>query len=158
MIVGVGALLLFASVLSWRIRRLSLSAGMAIADDGRIASDFPQSKVRDEVGELSRQYGDLLDRVRRYNDYLHSLSRKLSHELRTPIAVIQGSLDNLEAGGPEQQTEYLARAREGLARLQRILTAMSEASALEDSIRGQALVDTNLNSLLSEVFPVYRDL
>lgn len=158
MALGIGALVVYASVLSWRIRRLSLAASRAVADDGRIADNFVQSRIPDEVGELSRQYGDLLARVRRYNDYLHSLSRKLSHELRTPIAVIQGSLDNLEASDESRKASYLARAREGLARLQRILTAMGEASVLEDSIRSQPLAATNLNSLLHEVFPVYRDL
>ncbi len=158
MVVGIGALLLFASVLSWRIRRLSAAASKAVSDDGRVADEFPRSKVADEVGELSRQYGDLLARVRRYNDYLHGLSRKLSHELRTPIAVIQGSLDNLEASDESRKASYIERAREGLARLQRILTAMGEASVLEDSIRSQALETTNLNNLLNEIFPVYRDL
>jgi len=158
MTLGIGALLLYASVLSWRIRRLSLAASRAVAEDGRIAGEFTCSKVSDEVGELSRQYGDLLARVRRYNDYLHSLSRKLSHELRTPIAVIQGSLDNLEASDESRKADYITRAREGLARLQRILTAMGEASVLEDSIRSQPLAATNLNDLLNEVFPVYRDL
>ena len=158
MVVGIGALLLFASVLSWRIQRLSAAASKAVSDDGRVADEFPRSKVADEVGELSRQYGDLLARVRRYNDYLHGLSRKLSHELRTPIAVIQGSLDNLEASDESRKASYIERAREGLARLQRILTAMGEASVLEDSIRSQALEPTNLNNLLNEIFPVYRDL
>ncbi len=158
MTLAIGALLLYASVLSWRIRRLSLAASNALTEDGRVAGDFPRSAMRDEVGELSRQYADLLARVRRYNDYLHSLSRKLSHELRTPIAVIQGSLDNLEASDASRKAAYLTRAREGLARLQRILTAMGEASVLEDSIRGQPLVATDLNGLLGELFPVYRDL
>ncbi|NND68838.1 MAG: hypothetical protein HKN19_14710 [Halioglobus sp.] len=158
MLLGIGALLAYASVLSWRIRKLSLAASRAVDDNGRVAGDFPRSQLQDELGELSREYGDLLQRVRRYNDYLHSLSRKLSHELRTPIAVIQGSLDNLEASDESHKANYITRAREGLARLQRILTAMGEASALEDSIRSQPLVPTTLNQLLEEIFPVYRDL
>ena len=55
-----------------------------------------------------------------------------------PIAVTRSSLDALEADAGGDREIYLARAREGLERLDRILTRMSEASRLE-----QALGDTD---------------
>ena len=159
---GVAALGLlgYASLLSWRIHRLSQAAERAVADDGRVLEHFPHSRAGDEIGDLSRRYADLLSQVREYNDYLRTLSRKLSHELRTPIAVIQGSLDNLEQAhqpGPERDV-YLQRARTGLLRLNRILTAMSEANRLEDSIRGNPLEELDLAPLVREVGEAYRGL
>lgn len=158
---GIGALGLlgYATLLSWRIRRLSESARQAIAEDGSVVGSFPASRASDEIGTLSRHYADLLDQVRQYNDYLRTLSRKLSHELRTPIAVIQSSLDNLEdAPTAKAQDNYLQRAREGLTRLQRILTAMSEATRLEESISANSLETVDLVPLLREVFTAYRDI
>ena len=153
-------LLAYATLLSWRIGRLSLAASHAIGDDGRVLDNFPRSQAEDEIGELSRSYADLLDRLREYNDYLRTLSRKLSHELRTPIAVIQTSLENLEqAGDPAAQSDvYLTRAREGLARLNGILTAMSEATRLEESIRNNPMEETDLVVLLREVFAAYSEV
>ena len=159
---GIGALGLlgYASLLSWRIRKLSIAASNAIGDDGLVSGGFPRSRAKDEIGELSRHYGDLLQRVREYNDYLRTLSRKLSHELRTPVAVIQTSLDNLEHS-PSTQGEsdvYLQRARGGLLRLQRILTAMNEASRLEESIRKNQAADIDLVPLIKDVFEAYRGI
>jgi dedicated sortase system histidine kinase len=153
-------LLAYATLLSWRIGRLSLAASHAIGDDGRVLDTFPRSQAGDEIGELSRSYADLLDRLREYNDYLRTLSRKLSHELRTPIAVIQTSLENLEqANDPaEHSNVYLTRAREGLARLNGILTAMSEANRLEESIRSNSMEETDLVALLREVFAAYSGI
>ncbi|MCB1706565.1 MAG: proteobacterial dedicated sortase system histidine kinase [Halioglobus sp.] len=153
-------LLGYASVLSWRIRKLSHAANNAIAADGQVSNSFPRSKARDEIGDLSRHYARLLDRVREYNDYLRTLSRKLSHELRTPIAVIQSSLDNLEHSGADaaQSDTYLQRAREGLSRLQRILKAMSEANRLEESIQNNPLVELDLVPLLTDVCEAYREV
>jgi signal transduction histidine kinase len=157
--VGIGALGLlgYASLLSWRIRRLSQAAGEVVRDDGVILDNFPRSSARDEIGELSRRYDDLLAQLREYHDYLRSLSRKLSHELRTPIAVIQTSLENLEQTSAPAGT-YLARAREGLARLNRILTAMSEANRLEESIRNHQPETFDLVPLLREVSVAYGDV
>jgi dedicated sortase system histidine kinase len=156
---GVGALGLlgFASLLSWRIGRLSRAAGEALGDESLHLAAFPRSDAADEIGELSRNYADLLDRLREYNDYLRTLSRKLSHELRTPVAVIQTSLENLEYGNGERDT-YLRRAREGLQRLNGILTAMSEANRLEESIRNNQAVRLDLVPLLQQVFHAYQSI
>jgi dedicated sortase system histidine kinase len=158
--VGMGAfgLLAYASLLSWRIGRLSRAAGNAISEDGLQLQGFPRSNAPDEIGELSRNYANLLERLREYNDYLRTLSRKLSHELRTPVAVIQTSLENLEdaAHDSTEQAVYLSRAREGLQRLNRILTAMSEANRLEESIRNNRPAPLDLVPLLREVFHAYQ--
>jgi len=153
-------LLGYASILSWRISRLSRAAGDVVRSDGSISADFPRSHSNDEIGELSRRYADLLDQVREYNDYLRTLSRKLAHELRTPIAVIQSSLDNLssEAISEEEAATYVTRARTGLERLARILTAMSEAAHLEESVRSARQSPLDLPPLLEELVGAYDDV
>ena len=154
---GVLGLLAFASLLSWRIGKLSRAARNIIQPDGSLGKDFPRSKASDEIGELSRHYGDMLDRLRQYNDYLRTLSRKLSHELRTPIAVIQTSLEHLDH--PDQASAiYVARAQQGLGQLDSILKAMSEANRLEESILSNELRNTNLTLLLEEVVAAYKSL
>lgn len=158
--VGAFGLLAYASWLSWRIGRLSRAAREALEDDAAVSAAFPRSDAGDEIGELSRHYADLLERLREYNNYLRTLSRKLSHELRTPIAVIQTSLENLEQAGDKQidDSVYLTRAKEGLQRLNSILTAMSEANRLEESIRSNSPHRIDLVPLLQEVFEAYRGI
>ena len=158
--IGIGAmgLLAYATLLSIRIRRLSDAASKVIDTEGAIAGEFPRSRAQDEIGELSRHYADLLKKLREYNEYLRTLSRKLSHELRTPIAIIQSSLENLEQGNTEKTDIYLERARGGLNRLNRMLNAMSEASRLEESIRSNQTVAFDLVTLLQEMCAAYNDL
>lgn len=157
--IGLAGLLAYATVLSWRVRALSHAARAAVQHDGRVVGEFQRSGARDEIGELSRHYGDLLERVRHYNEYLETLSRKLAHELRTPIAVIKTSLENMEtASSVDAQTEFRQRADEGLARLQHILTAMSEASRLEESISANTIEIFDLVPLLRELHGAYSDV
>jgi dedicated sortase system histidine kinase len=159
---GIGTLgmLGYASLLSWRIRRLSQAARDATEDESSPGAEFPRSRAADEIGELSRRYADLLDKLHGHNEYLRTLSRKLSHELRTPIALIRTSLEHLERTDlqPEEERTYLQRASEGLDRLSRILTAMSEASRLEESLRQNPLETLDLVPLVTELFDAYRTL
>lgn len=157
MAVSILGLLGYASWLSWRIRRLSAAALNVVGKDGSISRNFPTSPARDEIGDLSRAYAGLLDRLREYTDYLRTLSRKLSHELRTPMAVIRSSLDNLEQH-PGDSATYLNRAREGLDRLGNILTAMSEASHLEESIHSNEAVEFDVLGVCGEMCQAYREL
>ncbi len=151
-------LLAYASLLSYRIRRLNHAADNAIGDDGKIRNDFIHSKARDEIGDLTRSYAQLLSRLRDYTDYLRTLSSKLSHELRTPLAVVRSSLENLEHETLSRDAaEYTSRALDGSNRLASILNAMSAANRIEESI-GQAQVETfALDQLLSELGKAYQD-
>jgi two-component system sensor histidine kinase ChvG len=129
-------LLLFASRLSWRLRRLRDEAENAIDSQGRIRALVAGEHARDEIGDLSRSFSTMLERLSQYNAYLEKLAGRLTHELRTPIAVVRSSLDNLRLQplAPDAFV-YLARAEDGLNRLETILTRMAEATRLEQAVR-----------------------
>jgi dedicated sortase system histidine kinase len=132
----VAALLLwFATRISNRIRRLSDEAEAAIDARGRVTRLTTASDANDEIGDLSRSFTTVLGRLARYNAYLEALAGRLSHELRTPVAVVRSSLENLHAARTAEETRlYVARAEEGLARLGTILSRMTEASRLEQGL------------------------
>lgn len=128
-------LLWFATRISNRIRRLSDEAEAAIDARGRVTRLVTASEAADEIGDLSRSFTTVLGRLARYNDYLVALASRLSHELRTPVAVVRSSLENLHAARTADETRtYVARAEEGLGRLSTILSRMTEASRLEQSL------------------------
>lgn len=133
---GALTLFFFASGLSSRLRRLRDEAENAIDSQGRVRALVAGEKAHDEIGDLSRGFSTVLGRLAQYNDYLEHMASRLSHELRTPIAVVRSSLDNLRLQPvPEDARVYVERANEGLARLDTLLTRMSEATRLEQLVR-----------------------
>lgn len=135
LLVGSLALTLYASWLSSRIRRLRDDAERAIDDRGRMRQPLASSRAGDEIGDLSRSFGSVLGRLSEYASYQEKMASRLSHELRTPIAVVRSSLDNLKATTlPDEARVYMKRAQDGLARLTQILTRMTEAARLEQSL------------------------
>jgi two-component system sensor histidine kinase ChvG len=131
------ALLLFgfALLLAVRIRRLKAATERAVGESGRLEALPEASTARDELGDLSRGLRGLLLRLREHQRYLQSLADSLAHELRTPVSMVQSSLENLEAAKASEQPVYLERAGQGARRLRRIVQAMSQASRLEESLQ-----------------------
>jgi two-component system, OmpR family, sensor histidine kinase ChvG len=135
LLVGSLALTLYATWLSSRIRRLRDDAELAIDEQGRVRAPLASSSAGDEIGDLSRSFANVLARLSDYASYQEKMAGRLSHELRTPIAVVRSSLDNLKhAPLPDDARVYMVRAQEGLARLTTILTRMTEAARLEQSL------------------------
>lgn len=149
-------IMLFASRLSYRILRLKSDAENAIDEHGRITGEIPESKARDEIGDLTRSFTSMTTRLSEYHSYLESMASKLSHEMRTPISVVSSSLDNLlQNEAQEDNGQYISRAREGVARLQNLLARLSEAARLEQSISTVEKKQVDLVHVLSELHAAY---
>ncbi len=158
MLVVAGVLLGYASLLSRRIRRLSTAAERALESD-KIASTLPSSDSADEIGDLSRSFGYVLGQLGDYNEYLRTLASKLSHELRTPLAIVSSSLENLEHEAlSDSAVAYTARAKDGADRLHKILSAMSEASRVEELMKNADAENFDLRAVLESTVSAYRDV
>ena len=135
LLVGSVALTLFASRLTARIRRLRDDAEHAIDAHGRVRAPLASSGAGDEIGDLSRSFASVLARLAAYASYQEKMASRLSHELRTPVAVVRSSLENLRAAPlAEASRVYLDRAQGGLDRLTAILARMTEATRLEQAL------------------------
>lgn len=156
---GGAALLLitYASWLSHRIRRLRDEAEHAIDARGRIAHLSAGSGAGDEIGDLSRSFSAMLAKLAQHHAYLESMAGRLSHELRTPLAVVRSSLENLKLASCAEETRtYVARAEEGLSRLNTILQRMTEATRLEQSLRAAQHERYDLSALVRGCVEGYR--
>ena len=155
---GAAALLIaYASWLSLRIRRLRDEAESAIDARGRITRLAAGSEAGDEIGDLSRSFSAMLAKLAQHHAYLESMAGRLSHELRTPIAVVRSSLENLKlAVNAEEARTYIERAEQGLARLNTILQRMSEANRLEHSLRAAERERFDLAALVRGCVEGYR--
>jgi two-component system, OmpR family, sensor histidine kinase ChvG len=164
MLVAGAILLFFATRLSLRLGRLRDAVERAQVDDGRldgqmIQNHFPMAESEDEIGDLARSFQKLFEAVGGYTDYLRTLASKLSHELNTPLAIVKSSLDNLEhAKLSDEAQPYLARARDGVARLGTLVRAMSEASRMERAIAAAEPEDVDLVDVVSGCAEAYRPL
>jgi len=119
---------------------------------------------------LSRSFTTAVNRLSEYNHYLESMSSRLSHELRTPIAVVKTSLENLalqekqnlladnSANKPVKNNPYIERAQTGINTLNLILTNMSEATRLEQMLSSTEKIDFDLKTVVSGCIAGYQQV
>lgn len=149
-------LLAFATRLSLRLRNLSREAEQAIDHHGRVVGDVNASSAADEIGELSRRFATMLARLREYNDYLEGMAGRLAHELRTPLAVVQSSLDNMDTADISEREVFIARAHAGIKQLNTLITRLSEAARLEQALQTAETESIDLVQLLDGCVEGYR--
>jgi dedicated sortase system histidine kinase len=159
LIIITAALLVFASRIAIRIRRLRNEAEQAIGPDGRVrdANIKAERKSGDEIGDLSRSMSGMLDRLSQYTSYLEGLPDTLAHELNNPLNVVNSSLDNLQEEMPEtRNSKYMRRAKNGTIRLGSILRNLTEAANLEEALRTEVQERFDLVELASSYVEGYQ--
>lgn len=158
-------LLMYASWLSLRIRRLSTQARLAVADDGQVTG-LPGSDAQDEIGDLSRNLSALLERSANYTQYLEALSSRLSHELRTPLSVVRTSIENMDRELLDNESlALLDRASGGADQLGAIIRALVESTRLEQTVQQAQMVEVDMQAWVtgalarySQIHPEYQFL
>ena len=83
---------LLSRTLTRRLRRLQRAAGEIAA--GNLDQHVPVTSI-DEVGQLAAQFNRMAAQVREAIEKQRAFVANASHDLRTPIAVVQGHLDGL---------------------------------------------------------------
>jgi len=150
---------LFASLLSFRVRRLRNQIESTVTTDGQIIKRFQRSQSADEIGDVSRSFGNIITRLDNYTNYLQSLGSRLSHELRTPLSVVATSLESIDKTVLDPATQAsIERAGQGADRLQKLIRNLSEASSLEQTILRAETSEIDLRQWLYVAQEVYQGI
>ncbi|MCF6299614.1 MAG: ATP-binding protein [Proteobacteria bacterium] len=145
---------LYALLLAWRIKRLNQNFQQVLDKKGKINTTLPSAKAKDEIGDLSRSMSQMLNEIKDYTQYLKQLGARLSHEMKTPLSIVQSSLENMQMD--HQNDEFLERALQGTSRLKFILNQLSELSRLKQVISEADKQDFELNSFIKQMAESYQ--
>ncbi len=135
-----------------RIKQLNNAIEDVVDEHGRMTSPLQlQTKDGDEIDDLYRAFANMGERLYDYNDYLEKLASRLSHELRTPIAIVRSSLDNLSLNAQTgEQAATIERAIEGNKRLGEIINRMRRASGVKQAMQSAEKESVDLVNLLKQ--------
>ena len=142
-------LIWYVSRISLRIGRLKKQINRVVDEQGRMNSPLElEEREGDEIDELSNAFLHMGNKLYDYNDYLEKLASRLSHELRTPIAIVRSSLDNLFLTSEKDQRMTIERAVEGVERLGEIISRMRRATGIKQAMQSAELEEIDLVAML----------
>lgn len=128
----------FAATLVRRLRRLR-DATVRLAEHGPV-EEVPADRNRDEVGDLTRAFARMQERLHQQEEARRAFVATASHELRTPVASLRGMLELLDdelAHGEvssDQAREQVARALAQARRLGRLAADLLDLSRIDAEV------------------------
>lgn len=106
-------------------------------------SAFPASERNDEIGRLSRTFGDAFGRLRLETERVHTIDEKrremvanVSHDLRTPLTALMGQLETIrlkhETLSEEARRQLLERALHNAEHLRWLTEALADLARFDN--------------------------
>ena len=156
-ILAVGLAVSYALARSITIPLRNLSQAADQIAQGNFEQKVPV-ETKDEVGHLAAIFNRMAEVLATNTKLRRQLLANLAHELRTPLAVIQGHLEGMMDGVIEPSKEQLGSLHEEAIRLNRLIKELRDLSLAE--VRQLALEksSTDINQLISRVVTMLRPM
>lgn len=153
--------LIAATTIARPLRRLAEESRALVDRRGRLRGRFAGSVRRDEIGDLARALAELTRRLEERAHLTESFAADLSHEFKNPLTSIRSAAEMLpEIDDPQERERFLAVIQRECARLERLLSAVRDISALDAELEGAPDGDAErvapLGDLLAAVVEGYR--
>lgn len=104
------------------------------ATDRVAEGDMPDEvkvKTHDELGRLSDSFNHMLESLRLSEKVRHSMTADIAHELRTPVTIIQGTLEAILDGIYDASEEFLAPIYDETLHLGRLIDDLRDLALAE---------------------------
>ncbi|MEQ1931338.1 MAG: ATP-binding protein [Parvularculaceae bacterium] len=150
--------LLLTAAIAQPIRQLALAAdkvreGIAVAGRARIP-DFTHRK--DEIGELSLALRSMTRAIYARIDAIESFAADVAHELKNPLTSIRSAIETLDiAKAPEARAKLMSVIKKDVARMDRLITDISNASRLDAELARGTRTAVDLRKLIADVVDIY---
>jgi two-component system sensor histidine kinase BaeS len=142
------------------VRMLALPLGDLVEAAQRVEAGDLEPRVRlrgpRELRALARAFNAMLDRLRQNELQRRQLLADVTHELRTPVAVLQGNLEAMIDGVYPANAEHLGPLLEETRLLSRLIDDLRTLSLAESGVLELHREPTDLGVLVGEVIAAFR--
>jgi len=125
------------------------------------------NKAGDEIDQLGQSFNEMSDRITQqvikleYNDTSRrEMVANVSHDLRTPLASLQGYLETLllkkDTLTPEENTSYLNTALQHSNHLRKLISELFELSTLENNDTELQIETFSMSELVQDVTQQFK--
>ncbi len=142
------------------VRGVAMPLGDLIDAAGQVESGDFSVRLRErgprELRALARAFNAMVERLRRTEAARRDLLADVTHELRTPVAVIQGNLEGMLDGVYPADAEHITPVLEETRVLSRLIDDLRTLSLVESGALELHRETTDLGVLIGDVVTSFR--
>ena len=147
--------LYLAGTIARPIRRLAQAADRVRRGPGRAGAMPDYGGRGDEIGELSRALIDMTDALEQRMVATEKFSADVAHEIKNPLSSLKSALETIQKiDDADRRRRLFAVAADDLARIDRLIGDISDASRLDAELSRAATAPIDLGLLLTAMAPV----
>lgn len=119
----------------WIARKITNPLKNLVMGTKRIANgdklDAVNIPTNDEFHELGEAFNDMSHKLSRNEEVRQALVADVAHELRTPLAILQGKLESIQEGVIDPTEEVILEITDEVYRLNRLVSDLQQLSLAE---------------------------
>jgi two-component system sensor histidine kinase ChvG len=145
-------------VIARPVRQLAFAADQVRLSRARSISLPDLDKRNDELGDLGRSLEEMTTALSERMDAIDRFAADVAHEIRNPLTSIRSAVETLELVKDDKaKARMTAILKQDVARLDRLITDISNASRLDAELSRDPPRPVDLTRLLTEIVSFYGD-
>ncbi|HUB94623.1 MAG TPA: stimulus-sensing domain-containing protein [Stellaceae bacterium] len=147
-----------ASSIAQPVRRLAAAAERVRRGHGRQMAIPDLTQRRDEIGDLSGSLRDMTSALWQRMDAIERFAADVAHEIKNPLTSLKSAVETAaRVDDPVKQRKLLSLILEDVARLDRLITDISDASRLDAELSRSEVGWVMIDRMLETLVDVHRE-
>ncbi|MFB0923154.1 MAG: stimulus-sensing domain-containing protein [Alphaproteobacteria bacterium] len=145
-----------AATIARPLKRLAAAAERVRTGSGRhtVIPDF--AGRRDEIGDLGRDLRAMTEALWARMDAIERFAADVSHEIKNPLTSLRSAVETVaRVEDPEQQKKLMSIILDDVARLDRLISDISDASRLDAELSRDPPSDLDLRDVLHALVDIH---
>jgi two-component system sensor histidine kinase ChvG len=145
-----------AATIARPLKRLAAAAERVRAGSGRHTAIPDFAGRRDEIGDLGRDLRAMTEALWQRMDAIERFAADVSHEIKNPLTSLRSAVETVaRVEDPSQQKKLITIILDDVARLDRLISDISDASRLDAELSRDPPSNVDLRDVLRALVDIY---
>ena len=145
-----------AATIARPLKRLAAAAERVRSGSGRYTSIPDFAGRRDEIGDLGRDLRAMTEALWQRMDAIERFAADVSHEIKNPLTSLRSAVETVaRVEDPAQQKKLMSIILDDVARLDRLISDISDASRLDAELSRDPPSELDLRDVLSALVDIH---
>jgi two-component system sensor histidine kinase ChvG len=149
--------LYLAGTIARPLHKLAAAAEHIRRTHGRADAIPPMEGRNDEIGNLAASLRDMTEALWQRMDAIERFAADVAHEIKNPLTSLQSAVETaVKIEDPERQRKLMAIIADDVARLNRLISDISDASRLDSELSRAKTEPVDLGEMLTTIAAIFN--